>query len=47
MPKHDLLRLMRGAPALRRMMDDGPPVDPMDLQMVLSDEIMPPSVRGS
>lgn len=47
MPKNDLMRLMRGAPALRRMMDDGSPVDPMGLQMVLSDEIMPPSVRGS
>ena len=47
MPRHDLLKLMRGAPALRRMMDDGSPVDPMGLQMVLSDEIMPPSVRGS
>ena len=47
MPKHDLLKLMRGAPALRRMMDDGSPVDPMGLQMVLSDEIMPLSVRGS
>lgn len=47
MPKNDLMKLMRGAPALRRMMDDGSTVDPMGLQMVLSDEIMPPSVRGS